>query len=92
MRYHADHAISHTSGRQGGVLAHGERNTKKECEKGTEGRQTWAIKGKAQQEIHKSAITNHCKRENHIMYWNMARVIRTEDNKYQRWIREAIEI
>lgn len=26
------------------------------------------------------------------MYWKMARVIRTEDNNYQRWIREAIEI
>ena len=26
------------------------------------------------------------------MDWDKARVIRTEDNKHQRWIREAIEI
>ncbi|XP_067262791.1 cytosolic phospholipase A2 gamma-like [Chanodichthys erythropterus] len=34
----------------------------------------------------------HCKRENHIMDWDNARVIRAESNKYHRWIREAIEI
>ena len=44
------------------------------------------------QETHKSAITDHCKRENHIMNWDEARVIRTEDNRHQRWIMEAIEI
>ncbi|ROL41051.1 hypothetical protein DPX16_0381 [Anabarilius grahami] len=38
------------------------------------------------------AILDHCKRENHIMDWDNARVIRAESNKYHRWIREAIEI
>ncbi|XP_060794656.1 uncharacterized protein LOC132897207 isoform X1 [Neoarius graeffei] len=65
---------------------------KKECEKETATRQTRTIKEKAQQENYKSAITDHCKRENHIMDWGNARVIRTEDNKHQRWIREAMEI
>nr|XP_049602429.1 uncharacterized protein LOC125984529 isoform X1 [Syngnathus scovelli]XP_049602430.1 uncharacterized protein LOC125984529 isoform X1 [Syngnathus scovelli] len=65
---------------------------KKECEKETATRQTRAIKLQAEQEHYKSAITDHCKRENHIMDWEKARVIRTEENKHQRWIREAIEI
>ncbi|XP_060765135.1 uncharacterized protein LOC132873505 [Neoarius graeffei] len=68
------------------------KNEHKECEKETATRQTRTIKEKAQQENYKSAITDHCKRENHVMDWGNARVIRTEDNKHQRWIREAIEI
>ncbi|KAK7944459.1 hypothetical protein WMY93_000187 [Mugilogobius chulae] len=55
-------------------------------------RQTRAIKEQAEQENLKSAVSDHCKRQNHIMDWKKARVIRAESNKYQRWIREAIEI
>ena len=40
----------------------------------------------------KSAITDHCKRENHIVDWEKAKVIRTESNRHQRWIMEAVEI
>ena len=38
------------------------------------------------------AITDHCKRENHVMDWDKARVIKQENNRYHRWIKEAIEI
>lgn len=40
----------------------------------------------------KSAITDHCRRENHIVDCDKTRVIRTEENIYQRWIMEAAEI
>ena len=40
-----------------------------------------AIKDKAQQENLKSAITDHCKRENHIMDWDNARVIKQEGKR-----------
>ncbi|KAK7891602.1 hypothetical protein WMY93_023565 [Mugilogobius chulae] len=36
--------------------------------------------------------SDHCKRNNHIMDWDGARVIGSENNKYKRWIKEAIEI
>lgn len=48
-----------------------------------EGEQTSAQTEKAQQKIHSSAITNHCKRERDIMDRTMDRVICTEDNVYQ---------
>jgi len=63
-----------------------------ECEKETSNRQTRTIKEQAEQENLKSAISDHCKRENHVMDWDNARVICAESNKYHRWIREATEI
>lgn len=41
--------------------------------------------------IHKSAITEDCKRENHVVDWNINRIIATKD-KCQWCIREAMEI
>ena len=66
-------------------------------EKGTpermrEGNITRALRVKATQENLKSAISDHCKRENHLMNWDAARVIQTESNRYHRWIKEAVEI
>ena len=40
----------------------------------------------------KSAISDHCKRENHLMDWDKAKVIHRESNRFQRWIRAAVEI
>jgi hypothetical protein len=40
----------------------------------------------------KSAITDHVVDTNHVIGWDEAMVIGTEQNKYKRWIREAIEI
>ena len=65
---------------------------KKECEKETEQRHTRAIKKKATQENLKSAITDHCRRENHVMDWDKAKVIQQENNRYHRWIKESMEI
>ena len=69
-----------------------QREHKKECEKETAQRQTRAIKEQAHQENLKSAISDHCKRQNHVMNWENARVIKQENNRYHRWIKEAIEI
>ena len=64
----------------------------KECEKETAGALTRASKQKATEENLKSAISDHCKRENHLMDWDKAKVIHRESNRFQRWIREAVEI
>lgn len=47
---------------------------------------------KGEQEQLKSAISEHGKRENHIMDWEGARIIETEDNKHRRWTKEVTEI
>ena len=65
---------------------------KKECEKETAARLTRAQRQKAQESNLKSAISDHCKINNHIMDWDNARIITSESNKYQRWIKESIEI
>ena len=68
------------------------REHQKECEKETVGRLTRTQKDKAEQENLKSAISDHCKRNNHIMDWDNTRIITSESNKHKRWIKEAIEI
>ncbi|KAK7915480.1 hypothetical protein WMY93_011241 [Mugilogobius chulae] len=65
---------------------------KKECEKETAGRLTRTEHQRAQQDNLKSAISDHCKRNNHVMDWDKSRIINQESNKYKRWIKEAIEI
>ena len=41
---------------------------------------------------HKSAITDHVVDKNHVIGWGDAKVIGTEQDRYKRWIKEAIEI
>ena len=42
--------------------------------------------------VHKSAVTDHVVEQNHVIGWDRARVIGTEQNRYKRWVKEAIEI
>lgn len=56
----------------------------KKCEKETVKRHTRPEKEKAHQENMKSAITNHCKKQNHMMNLDETRVICPEHNRYQR--------
>uniref|UniRef100_A0A1A8IEJ6 GIY-YIG domain-containing protein n=1 Tax=Nothobranchius kuhntae TaxID=321403 RepID=A0A1A8IEJ6_NOTKU len=65
---------------------------RKECEKETSRKHTRAAKHEAESTIKKSAATDHCTRENHVMDWDNTRIINTEQQKYKRWIKEAIEI
>ena len=41
---------------------------------------------------HKSAVTDHVVEHNHVIGWKEAKVIGTEQDRYKRWIKEAIEI
>ena len=47
---------------------------------------TRAGRKKSLTNTHKSAITNH------VIGWEEARVIVTEADRYERWVKEAIEI
>ena len=51
-----------------------------------------AEKIKSEVEEHKSAITNHAVRNNHVIDWDAAKVIDKEDNRERRVIKEAIWI
>ena len=42
--------------------------------------------------IHKSAVTDHVVEQNHVIGWDKGKVIGTEQDRYKRWIKEAIEI
>ena len=41
---------------------------------------------------YKSAITDHVADKNHVIGWVQAKVLGTEEDRYKRWIEEAIEI
>ena len=43
-------------------------------------------------EFNKSAITDHCNKENHVINWENTRIIGREDHTQARRIKEAIEI
>lgn len=55
-------------------------------------RHTLGEKEKAKQENLKSVILDRCKWEQHITDWRNTTIITSETRKYQRWIKEAIEI
>ena len=45
--------------------------------------------------VHKSAVTDHVHdvvEKNHVIGWDRAKVIGTEQNRFKRWVKEAIEI
>ena len=42
--------------------------------------------------VHKSAVTDHVVEHNHVIGWDRARVIGTEQNRYKRWVKEAMKI
>ena len=42
--------------------------------------------------VHKSAVTHHDVEKNHVIRWEWAKVIGTEQNRFKRWVKEAIEI
>ena len=41
---------------------------------------------------HKSAITDHVVDKNHVIGWREAKIIGTEQDRYKRWIKEAMAI
>ena len=65
---------------------------KAEVEKVSEKIATRASRKESITTTHKSAITDHVADKNHVIGWTEAKVIGTEENRYKRWIKEAIEI
>ena len=65
----------------------------KEAEQSEEKRFTRStIKQAAETNINKSAITDHVRRENHIINWEESKVVAKESDRFARWIREAVVI
>ena len=46
----------------------------------------------AQGQFHKSAITDHTTRHNHLIDWDNVTVKDNESNRLRRWIKESIQI
>ena len=42
--------------------------------------------------VNKSAVTDHAMDNNHVIGWGDAKVIGKEENRYKRWVKEAMEI
>lgn len=84
MKFHACLAIKHILEKRDVVSTPEKKNIKKK-------KRTKSEKEKAEHVNMKSAIKDHCKRENHVVDWGNIKVIRTENNKHQRWVMEVIE-
>jgi hypothetical protein len=65
---------------------------RKEVERNEETRYTRSQKQTAEITTSKSAITDHARRENHVIDWEDSRVLTTENDRHARWIREAVAI
>ena len=77
------------TGRNFGVRMNEHR---KEVERNEETRYTRSQKQTAEITTCKSAITDHARRENHVIDWEDSRVLTTENDRHARWIREAVAI
>ena len=53
---------------------------------------TRRAKAAADEELNKSAITDHVNKENHVIDWDGAKIVGRESDRTARWIREAIKI
>ena len=53
---------------------------------------TTSVKQAAVAEFNKSAITDHARKENHVIDWEESRVVTKESGRLSRWIREAFAI
>jgi len=65
---------------------------RKEVEAKDVSRFTRQSKKSAEEQLHKSAITDHVTRENHVIDWNQVKVVGHESDRRTRWIKEAIAI
>lgn len=65
---------------------------KKEVEAEDDRAYTRSRKLRSNQERHKSAITDHALRENHVIDWTGAEIVDRETDRKTRWIKEAIHI
>ena len=88
MRPLVEIAILFTSRKQGECLAFALKNISQKWRKSA----TRAGRKESLKNTYKSAITDHVADKNHVIGWKQAKVIGTEEDRYKRWIKEAIEI
>lgn len=79
----------HTLAKQVDHSTQDERNTRQNVKRKNLDDSTQKV---ADQENKKSAITEHCTRNNHIMDWDMERIVTLEANKYKQWVKGTIKI
>jgi len=65
---------------------------KKKVDSFTAGTQTRATRAQESSVTHKSAITDHAVKENHVIDWDKAKVVDREAQRQTRWIKEALWI
>ena len=63
-----------------------------EAEKLSTGIKTRATRKSSQSVVYKSAILDHVVDNNQLIDWDEARIIGKENDRYKRWIKEAIAI
>ena len=73
-----------TSGKTRKKLSIRENDLRKETEKGTAKRKTQSTTKNEDTNEFKSAISEHCRKHNHIMNWNSLKVMDREYNKFWR--------
>jgi len=65
------------------------KEQKKEVDSFTGGTQTRAARARESSVTHKSAITNHAVKENHVSNWYKAKVVDREAQRQTRWIKRG---
>ena len=79
-------------GETGRKLSIREKEHREETDKVTSRRKTRSTSISEDTSEFKSAISEHCRKYNHIMNWDSLKVIDREDNKYRRWIKESVHV
>uniref|UniRef100_A0A3P8RY56 Phosphoinositide phospholipase C n=1 Tax=Amphiprion percula TaxID=161767 RepID=A0A3P8RY56_AMPPE len=92
MKFRVNLARKHTLEKQADHSAQDEKNTRQNMKRKQLDDSQEHKKKKLNKKTKKSAIRDHCKRNNHIMDWDRGRILTSETNKHKRWIKEAIEI
>ena len=65
---------------------------KKDVDSFTAGTQTRASRAMESSVTHKSAITDHVVQENHVIDWDMAKVVDRKAQRQPTWIKESLWI
>ena len=63
---------------------------RKECEKVGLKIRTRSVAQETEAQCLKSAVSEHCGKENHIMNWEDCKILESESNKKSRWIKESM--
>ena len=79
-------------GETGRKLSIREKEHREETDKVTSRRKTRSTSISEDTSEFKSAISEHCRKHNHIMNWDSLKVIDREDHRFRRWVKESIHV